>query len=213
MTNKKFKIGTVETVAIAIGILLLVLFAYNSIQLLGASTGDVTLVSASKIIPRGVPAIYGSELGISYDDVSASNPKKADATIRLMGNLDRTITLNGADLQRYIKISSKISCEFCCGAASIIFSDGRAACGCAHSYAMRGLAKYLITKHPDMSDDEILTEMAKWKVLFFPGIHETKAKVLSSQGININYINLASNKYHGAEKGAQQSDRGMVGGC
>ena len=216
MSKKKFKIGNAETIAIVIGVLLIVMFAYNGIRLSGATAGSgmLSLVGASEIIPTGVPVHYGDELGISYDDVNAATPRQADATIGVMANIDRTVTLEGADLQRYIDILLDISCEYCCGAASVIFDDGRAACGCAHSYAMRGLAKYLITEHgEDMSDDEILTEIAKWKVLFFPGIHETKAAVMESQGIDTNYINLASNAYRGIEQGAQQSSGGMVGGC
>ncbi|MBU3923629.1 MAG: hypothetical protein KJ592_01815 [Nanoarchaeota archaeon] len=215
MSKNKFKLGNAETVAMTVVVLLLILFAYNSIRIMGISNGAsiLPLVGASEIIPTGVPKIYGSELGIRYDDVSASTPQKADATIGVMSNIDRTVTLQGADLQRYINILSDISCEYCCGAASVIFEDGKSACGCAHSFAMRGLAKYLITEHgDDFSDDEILTEVAKWKVLFFPGIHETKAAVMKSQGIDTNYINLASNAYRGIEKGEQASG-GMVGGC
>ncbi len=170
-------------------------------------------VPASAIIPTGIPKVYGTELSVRYDDISASNPKKADQTIGVLGNLDRSITLTGADLQRYIKVGSLISCEYCCGAQSIIFSDGKPACGCAHSYAMRGLAKYMIQKHgTEVTDDQILEELGKWKVLFFPGIHATKAAALKSKGIELNYINLASNKYRGIEKGAQ-SGGAMVGGC
>ena len=214
MSNKKFKIGNAETVAIVIGITLMLMFAYNGIRLSGVSSnGMVPLVGASEIIPTGVPAIYGDELGIRYDDVNAATPRLADATIGVMSNIDRSLTLEGADLDRYIRVLSDISCEYCCGAASVIFEDGRAACGCAHSYAMRGLAKYLITEHGDMSDVDILTEVAKWKVLFFPGIHEGKAAIMESQGIDTNYINLASNAYRGIEQGAPQSSGGMVGGC
>ena len=55
--------------------------------------------------------------------------------------------------------------------------------------------------------------MGKWKVLFFPGIHEAKAEALKLQGIKVDYINLASNKYRGIEKGQASSGAGMVGGC
>ena len=180
----------------------------------GSVTGNVLgIVSASEIIPTGVPLVYGEELEINYDDVSASTPQLADSTIAVLSSIDRSETLTGANLQRYIDIVIQISCEYCCGATSIIRSDGSAACGCAHSYAMRGLAKYLIKFHGDeFSDNEILEELGKWKVLFFPGIHESKAAVLKSEGIELNYINLASNKYRGIEKG-QQSSGGMVGGC
>jgi len=170
-------------------------------------------VSASEIIPEGTPNIYGDELGVSYNDVSISNPKLADQTIKkLAAYEDKQLTQE--QMQRYIKIGSSISCEYCCGAKSIIFSNGEKACGCAHSYAMRGLAKYLLINHPDMTDEEILNEMGKWKVLFFPGIHEQKAQVLESKGIDsTNYINLASNLYRGAEKGQATGGGSMVGGC
>ena len=186
-----------------------------------ASEGNIGIAkstSTSKILPTGVPAIYGAELKISFDDVSETTPQKADSTIEILSNIDRSETLEGAELDRYINIlytlENGISCEFCCGARSVIFEDGTPACGCAHSYAMRGLTKYLIKFHGDeYTDAEILEEVGKWKVLFFPGIHETKAEVLKSQGIEINYINLASNKYRGAEKGGTGDSGGMVGGC
>ena len=200
-----------------IGILAIVI-VFNVGKIYGGSSEDVIgtgigVVSASKIIPTGIPAVYGKELGVNFDEVSPNNPQGANKNIAILKNLDKTLTLQGSDLQRYIDIASQISCEFCCGAKSVIRSDGSAACGCAHSYAMRGLAKYLITKHGDaFTDDEILSELGKWKVLFFPGKHEAKAAALKSQGIEVNYINLASNKYRGIEKG-QASGGGMVGGC
>ena len=200
---------------------LALLLLYNSRNISGTGSvisnvgnvGNIGTVAASEIIPTGIPKVYGKELGVSYDDISPSDQRKADSTIAVLGNLDNQITLTGADLQRYISIASKISCEYCCGAESIIFSNGQAACGCAHSYAMRGLAKYLITKHgSEYLDEQILEELGKWKVLFFPGVHAQKAAVLKSQGIEFNYINLASNKYRGIEKG-QSSSGEMVGGC
>lgn len=177
----------------------------------GASTTS-TDIDAS-IIPQGVPRLYGKEIGISFDDVSSQSAQKADSTIKRLGVLDQQITLSGGDKERYIRIASKISCEYCCGAPSIISPTGEAACGCAHSFAMRGLAKYLITQHPqEFTDDEILEELGKWKTLFFPGPISQKAKILKSKGIPLNYINLASNKYRGIEQGASSGDA-MVGGC
>lgn len=152
------------------------------------------------VTPKGTPEIYGKELGVSYDDVSSSNPQKADSTIARIGQLDTSINLQGDDLKRYISIVSKISCEYCCGTESIIFSNGQASCGCAHSFAMRGLAKYLIKNHAtEYTDDEILEELGKWKTLFFPDAISKKAQVLQDKGIELNYINLASNKYRGIE--------------
>lgn len=197
--------------------LLFAFIAFNFGKIYGAQgsggesiTGFAT-VSASEIIPAGVPKVYGAELGVKYDDVSANNPQLADQTINKLSQYE-DIQLNEEQMLRYIKIGSSISCEYCCGAKAIIFSNGERACGCAHSYAMRGLAKYLLTEHPDMSDEEILSELGKWKVLFFPGVHEQKAAILKAQGIETNYINLASNLYRGIEKG-QGSSGQMVGGC
>ncbi len=188
----------------------------------GLTGAAVASGSSSGILPTGIPAIYGEELGVRYDDVSASNPTKADQTIRELGLLDQQITLSGADKDRYInilyKLNNGISCEYCCGARAVIFADGQPACGCAHSYAMRGLAKYLLTEHgSEYTDEQILEEVGKWKALFFPGQIELKAQVLQSQGIEINFVNLASNKYRGIEQGAKVSGSGsgggMVGGC
>ena len=181
----------------------------------GLTTG-IGEVSALDVVPKGVPEIYGKELGISYDDVSVSNPQKADLTIRKLALFDVSMNMTGDKLDRYIAITNSISCEYCCGAQSITFSNGDPACGCAHSYAMRGLAKYLLTEHPEMQDEAILEELGKWKTLFFPDTLNAKAFVLKEQGIELSYVNLASNKYRGAEQVKQVSQSGqgsMVGGC
>lgn len=165
------------------------------------------------IIPKGMPDIYGKELGVSFDDVSLTDQQKSDATIKKIGILDSQISLNSDQSKRYINIAGKISCEYCCGTESIIFPDGKAACGCAHSFAMRGLAKYLVKNHPnEFTDDQILEELGKWKTLFFPGKLTEKAKILKEKGIELNYINLASNKYRDIENkvgynGGQNGER------
>ncbi len=214
-TNVEFyvQIGIIAVLA------LIIVFSFGKIygsagaEINGATTKSV---STSDIIPTGVPAVYGQALGVSYDDVSASNPKLADATIQKLSAYENE-ELSAEQMTRYIKIAGAISCEYCCGADSIIFSNGQAACGCAHSYAMRGLAKYLLINNPEMSDYEILSELGKWKVLFFPGVHEQKAKALEANGIDsTDYVNLASNLYRGAENQASvasSSSSGMVGGC
>lgn len=223
------------TYGLLIAVILVMMFnSYNLTGMMGAmsatgmNTANMNAVSANAVaapkpaaqsalsgpdvIPKGVPAIYGAELGVSYDDISVSDQKKADATINKIGVLDKKLSVKGADKERYIKITSQISCEYCCGVESIIFENGEAACGCAHSFAMRGLAKYLILNHgTEYTDDQVLEELGKWKTLFFPGAITKKAAVLQSQGIELNYINLASNKYRGAEQGAAAGQ--MVGGC
>lgn len=201
--------------------LLLSVFNFYQLSTIDAADGETatTPTSVSSVIPRGVPKIYGQELGVGFDDVDPNNPRKADATIRVLGALDTNIQLTEEQKERYVNILYRmgggIACEYCCGARSVIFENGEPACGCAHSFAMRGLAKYLITKHgSEYSDEEILEEVGKWKTLFFPAQITQKAAVLKEQGIELNYINLASNKYRGAEKGSGTSGgMGMVGGC
>ena len=153
---------------------------FNQFQLLSLKSGNSLptgmAIAEASVLPTGTPKVYGEELGIRYDDVNLNDPKLADKTIEVLANYDRTINLDGENLERYIDIASQISCEYCCGAQSIIVrredviemekkiedaiatgqiskeqaerykkNAGDAACGCAHSYAMRGLAKYLIT--------------------------------------------------------------------
>ncbi|MBS3101928.1 hypothetical protein J4458_00595 [Candidatus Woesearchaeota archaeon] len=223
----KMKEKNLDRAIILLMAVLTVILAYNQMQINavlkisptgfavatnnGAATNNVQTLGAS-VVPTGIPKIYGQELKVSYDDISPIDQQKADTTIRRLGYLDDATQLNEDQMKRYIGIASKISCEYCCGAESIIFSNGQAACGCAHSYAMRGVAKYIIRNHPnEFSDDEILEELGKWKTLFFPGQIQAKAQILSQQGVELNYINLASNKYRGIEQGL--SAGGMVGGC
>ena len=201
---------------VAILALLLVYNLGRSSVSQGVSPADIVAgIPQADFLPIGVPAIYGSEMGISYDDVSPSNQRLADATISKLTEYEDEV-LSAQLLERYIRIGSSISCEYCCGADSIIFSNGARACGCAHSYAMRGLAKYLLIEHGDeFSDIEILEELGKWKVLFFPGIHAEKAAALDAEGIDYtDFVNLASNKYRGIEQGKSVgSSSEMVGGC
>lgn len=118
------------------------------------------------IMPRGVPEKYGKELNISFNSTLES--------INILKAYDQTfgngnIKLAGEKLKRYTDIGQKIACEFCCSAKTLTFTDGKAACACAHSQAMRGLAAYLIDRHgSEYTDDEILRELTQWKVVYFP---------------------------------------------
>lgn len=131
-----------------------------------ALSGDVMQDTINIVISQGVPEIYGNELIVSFDDPVGS--------MEVLKDLDPTygrqkIVLQGADLQRYINIGSMIACEYCCGVKTIVFKNGEASCGCKHSWAMRGLAAYLIQNHGDeYTDDEIVRELARWKGLYFP---------------------------------------------
>jgi hypothetical protein len=124
----------------------------------------------SEIIPSGVPTIYGEELSVSFD----GDPNSMIAVLRAYEDNP----LDEEQLERYIDVGLRISCEYCCGVKAIIREDGSRACGCAHSFAMRGLAKYLIINHPDdFTNDEILLELGKWKATYFPKQTISKAVV------------------------------------
>lgn len=119
-------------------------------------------------IPSGIPDIYGKELDISFDEVQDAINK-----VRVFGPTygeeGRKIILTGDNLERYKKIGSSLSCEYCCGVKTLTKEDGTAACGCAHSIMMRGLAAYLVKNHPnEFTNEQILEELEKWKTTYFP---------------------------------------------
>lgn len=123
------------------------------------------------VVPSGTPKIYGEDLGVSFDDVPNSINKLAVFGPDY-GEESQKITLNSLaqeKLTRYKNITRQIACEYCCGVGALTETDGSAACGCAHSIAMRGLAAYLLENHAnEYSDEDILAQLAAWKATFFP---------------------------------------------
>ncbi|MBI5225278.1 hypothetical protein HY989_05400 [Candidatus Micrarchaeota archaeon] len=162
---------------------------------------------ANKVIPRGIPAVYGTELKVNFDDPINS--------MNVLAKLDDGNGMADPAMNaRYVKIGSQIACEYCCGATALVSGSGSAACGCAHSYAMRGLAKYIISKHgSEFTDDQILLELGKWKTMFFPKQILTKAVEFASAGKDINTADLTSNKYRGFVAPAQPAQSGPAGGA
>ncbi len=129
-------------------------------------TGDPSQDAIAIVIPRGAP-FYGEQMGVSFDDPIRS--------LEVIAQLDpaygrNKVRLDPEQKQRYIKIGMvpSMGCQYCCGADTLVFKDGSPTCGCKHSWAMRGLSAYLIKNYPDMSDEEIIREVSKWKGLFFP---------------------------------------------
>jgi hypothetical protein len=128
-----------------------------------------------EVMPIGVPLIYGETLNVSFDQVQAS--------INVMRNFDPTygedgIALTDDNLTRYVNVGSATACLYCCEARTLVKPSGDAACGCAHSQAMRGLAAYLITNHPDdYTDEEIVKELNRWRAVYFPKQTLTEALV------------------------------------
>ena len=178
-----------EKLSYGIVALIAVLIIFNQVQisqasaLIGLSSGSLTLKTSSTktpvaltgdptqdaiaiVIPRGTP-FYGEALGVSFDDPIRS--------LEIIAQLDPSygrskVQLSQEEKTRYIKIGTTptVACEFCCGATTLVFKDGRPACGCKHSWAMRGLTAYLVKNYPQLSDEEITKEVIEWKGLFFP---------------------------------------------
>lgn len=117
------------------------------------------------VMPSGIPEVYGRELAISFDEVQEAINKVAPFDLTYG---EEKISLTDPELERYINIGSQTACRYCCGVTTLVFEDGEAACGCAHSQMMRGLAAYLIKNHPELSDEEILEELNTWRAAYFP---------------------------------------------
>ena len=131
-----------------------------------ALTGDPMQDAMAIVIPRGTP-FYGEGLAVSFDDPIRS--------LETIAQLDpaygrNKVQLSEQEWARYITIltTPTITCEYCCGVKTAVTNEGRPTCGCKHSWAIRGLAAYLIKNYPELSNDEIMRELARWKSLFFP---------------------------------------------
>lgn len=175
-------------------------------------TGDPVQDAINTIIPTGAADPYGSTLGISFDDPVAG--------LSVTSNLDNTIptsSLSAEELSRYINITGKISCEFCCSAPSVIDSQGRSACGCAHAASIRGLAKYLLQNYPSMTDEDIMWELIKWKALYFPKNMVEKAAAAIENGMEITPALMNDRDLLKKISSGNTADIGslpeMVGGC
>jgi hypothetical protein len=176
------------------------------------ATGDVTNEVIKTLIPTGVPKDYGSEVGVSFDDPVTS--------LSILARLDRAVatsSLSADQKARYIGIDEKISCEFCCGALGAVDSAGRDSCGCSHSAAIRGLTKYIITTHPDWTDEQIKWELTRWKSMFYPRNMVEKGVALASNGMELSPDALNDRdllkKISSGNTGDIGSLPNMVGGC
>lgn len=175
-------------------------------------SGDVVQDAIKAVIPTGTPA-YGAELGVSFDDPVNS--------LEILANLDGqvpTSTLTEAEKARFINVGTKISCEFCCGAPSVIDDTGRSLCGCSHAASFKGLAKYLIKNHPDAwTDDEILLELTKWKALYYPRNMVEKAVAALNNNLELTPAVLNDRdllkKISAGDKTSIGDLPTMVGGC
>jgi len=121
-------------------------------------TGDATQDLVNNVVPSGTPW-YGPQAGVSFDDpVTAQN---------LWGK-GRAIQLTPEEEQRWNRIVNSFTCDYCCGSpqSPTIITQ----CGCAHSLAAQGMAKWFVKNYgSSYSDEEIYGEMARWYALWYPG--------------------------------------------
>ncbi len=121
-------------------------------------TGDAAQDLLNNIVPTGTPW-YGQEAGVSFDD-----PIKAQN----LWAKGRAIQLSTEEEQRWGRIVNSFTCDYCCGSPQNPTIITR--CGCAHSAAAQGMAKWFIKNYGDKySDEEIYGEMARWYAVWYPG--------------------------------------------
>ena len=121
------------------------------------STGDAVQDLLNNLVPTGTPW-YGAAAGVSFDDpVGAQN-----AWQKGMG-----VQLTPAEQERWNRIVNSFTCDYCCGSPQrpTIITH----CGCAHSRAAQGMAKWFVKNYGSQySDEEIYGEMARWYALWYP---------------------------------------------
>lgn len=178
-------------IIVLVGIIVFQFFLVSSLMS-GIGTGSVTGATTNsdvnaliaEIMPSGTPD-YGNEAGVSYDSVEQS--------LQTLIGYQQSISLTGSDQDRFIEIATTpdTACEYCCGIGNAGFgtSDGSIACGCGHNIAFGGLTKWLI-KNTDYTNEQIIQEISKWKILFFPG--PAVASELQARGIDPATAGLAS---------------------
>lgn len=178
-----------------------------------ADTGDVVNDVIAALLPTGLPEQYGTELGVSFDD-----PVNSLSTLAKLDRAIPTSSLTPEEMERYVAVTTQISCEFCCSAPSVADSQGRSLCGCSHAAAPRGLTKYIIKNHPDeWTNDEILWDLTRWKSMWYPRNMVEKGVALVSNGMELEASALNDRQLLSKLSTGNVGDIGslptMVGGC
>ena len=137
---------------------------------LSPSTGDVALDIVNNVVPRGIPW-YGAQAGVSFDD---------PITAQKLWVKGRAIQLSPEEQARWERIVNSFTCDYCCGSPQSPTIITR--CGCAHSVAAQGMAKWFIKNYGSKySDEEMYGEMARWFALWYPG--PTVQRIIQEQQV------------------------------
>ena len=195
------------------------------------STGNPTQDAIAAVVPTGTPfyVLQGEGIekikGISFDDPLTSQKVWASLLGSKRFGTANAIKLTPEEEQRWQKLTSVFTCDFCCGGPNSVTTIAR--CGCAHSYAWQGMAKFFIKYYPDYTDEQILGEMTKWKGLWYPQgmiqdylvyTGQQPASILThggSIGIKQQFLQQAPNSQQQTQASATPLDQlpSMVGGC
>ena len=136
------------------------------------STGNPTQDAIATVVPTGTP-FYAAQgegaqkiQGVTFDDPITSQKVWASLLGSKRFGTANVIQLTPEEEKRWQKLTSVFTCDFCCGGPNSVTTISR--CGCAHSYAWQGMAKFFIKYYPNYTDEQILGEMTKWKGLWYP---------------------------------------------
>ena len=195
------------------------------------STGNPTQDAIVAVVPTGTP-FYAAQgegaekiKGVSFDDPLTSQKVWASLLGSRRFGTANAIQLTPEEEQRWQRLTSVFTCDFCCGGPNSVTTISR--CGCAHAYAWQGMAKFFIKYYPNYSDEQILGEMTKWKALWYPKgmiqdylvyTGQQSADTLThggSTGIKQQFLQQAPNTQQQTHATATPLDElpSMVGGC
>ena len=195
------------------------------------NTGNPTQDAIVTVVPTGTPfyALEGSGSekiqGASFDDPITSQKVWASLLGSRRFGTANAIQLTPEEEKRWQKLTGVFTCDFCCGGPNSVTTI--ASCGCAHSYAWQGMAKFFIKYYPTYTDEEILGEMTKWKALWYPQgmiqdylvyTGQQPASILThggSTGIKQQFLQSGSNGQQQTHASVTPLDQlpSMVGGC
>ena len=195
------------------------------------NTGNPTQDAIAAVVPTGTPFYVLEGLGAekvksaSFDDPITSQKVWGSLLGSRRFGTANAIQLTPEEEQRWKKLTSVFTCDFCCGGPNDVTTINR--CGCGHSYAWQGMAKFFIKYYPQYTDEQILGEMTKWKAVWYPqGLiqdylvytGQQDASTLThggSVGIKQQFLQQGSNPQHQTQASATPlSDLpSMVGGC
>jgi len=136
------------------------------------STGNPSQDAIAAVVPTGTPfyVLEGPGVekiqGATFDDPLTSQKVWASLLGSRRFGTANAIQLTPEEEQRWNKLTGVFTCDFCCGGPNSVTTINR--CGCAHSYAWQGMAKFFIKYHPQYTDEQILGEMTKWKAIWYP---------------------------------------------